>query len=83
MAMTVRQLMEELEQYDPDAQVLMMQQPSWPFEYSIEGVTQRWMFDEELATDDAEDRDDRGTKRGSDVFLLEGTQLRYGSKNAW
>lgn len=36
--MKVRDLIEELEAYDGDAEVRLMSQPSWPFEYSIEGL---------------------------------------------
>jgi hypothetical protein len=36
--MTVRELMEELRLADQDATVRFASQPSWPFEYSINGV---------------------------------------------
>lgn len=97
---------------DPESNVLLMSQPSWPFEYSIAGVTSR----EELlerngdndSDPDSDDDDDEGPEKewgavGSgrskpkskrkrdteregaetDIFLVEGRQLRYGSKAAW
>jgi hypothetical protein len=32
---TVEELVEDLGQFDPGAEVRMAQQPSWPFEYSV------------------------------------------------
>ncbi len=81
MSMTVGELIEYLEQYDRDAQVLLMEQPGWPFEYSINGVVSR---EEIINQEPDEDRAELGDgEEINDVFLLEGTQLRYGSKKAW
>lgn len=86
--MKVSELIELLEEQDPNAEVLVMMQQSWPFECSLAGVTTR---EEMLRADRDEDGDDddedeprleRGTAK-SDVFLVEGEQLRYGSKAAW
>ena len=38
--MTVEELIEELRLFDQDAAVRFASQPSWPFEYSINGVVQ-------------------------------------------
>ena len=84
--MKVSELIEILEEQNPDAEVLVMSQESWPFEMGIHGVTTR---DEILRADgdgDAADDDDEELADGlarSDVFLVEGSQLRYGSKTAW
>ncbi len=79
--MQVAELIEILEGMDPDAEVLIGSAPAWPFEYSIAGVTTR---EDVLAETEGEDdpvyEDNRGP---SDVFLLEGEQLRYGSKLMW
>ena len=81
MSMTVGELIEYLEQYDRDAQVLLMEQPGWPFEYSINGVVSR---EEIINQEPDEDRAELGDgEEINDVFILEGTQLRYGSKKAW
>jgi hypothetical protein len=86
--MKVSELIELLEEQDPDAEVLvMMQQPNWPFELSLAGVTTREEMlradrDEDDGDDDEEPRLERGTAK-NDVFLVEGEQLRYGSKTAW
>lgn len=86
--MKVSELIELLEAQDPDAEVLVMSQPNWPFELSFAGVTTREEMlradrDEDGdGDDDEEPRLDRGTAK-SDVFLVEGEQLRYGSKTAW
>lgn len=87
--MKVSELIDLLEEQDPDAEVLVMMQENWPFECSLAGVTSR---EEMLRADREEDLDDEGDaedpklERGtanSDVFLVEGQQLRYGSKTAW
>jgi Glu-tRNA(Gln) amidotransferase subunit E-like FAD-binding protein len=79
--MTVGELIEYLEQYDRDAQVLLMEQPGWPFEYSINGVVSR---EEIINQEPDEDRAELGDgEEINDVFILEGTQLRYGTKKAW
>lgn len=84
--MKVRELIEILEDQDPDAEVLIMSQENWPFENAVAGVTAR----EELANEDGDDADDdsdeprceEGTA-ANDVFIVEGRQLRYGSRTAW
>ena len=75
--MKVRDLIARLEACDPEADVYVMSQPSWPFEYSIQGVITRRAV---CAEDDVEPP--AGTA-DSDVFIVEGTQVRYGSKGAW
>ncbi len=35
MSLTVEELVELLEQFPPEAEVRIAQQPSWPFEYSV------------------------------------------------
>jgi hypothetical protein len=39
--MKVQELVDELSQYDGELEVRLMEQPSWPFEYSIAGVIAR------------------------------------------
>ena len=86
--MKVSELIELLEEQDPDAEVLVMSQPNWPFELGLAGVTTREEMlradrDEDgNGDDDEEPRRDLGTAK-NDVFLVEGEQLRYGSKTAW
>lgn len=75
--MNVRELIEELQRFDGDAEVYLMEQPSWPFEYAIAGVVERIEFERD------EDEISDGEKKPNDVFILEGSQLRYGSKDAW
>ncbi len=63
--MRVRELIEELEGMNPEAEVRFASQPSWPFEYSVSGVV-------EVNTDDEDDRTDTET-----VYLVEGDQIGY------
>lgn len=76
--MTVRDLIELLEQFPQDSNVRIMSQPNYPFEYSVAGVWQNENDD----PDDAFVTDDEG---GEDkpVFIVEGTQRGYGTKRAW
>lgn len=61
---------------DEDPNVLFASQPNYPFEYSIAGVVSRY---------DALKLTDADVIEGeiSDIFILEGSQLRYASKRLW
>jgi len=72
--MTVQDLIDRLTDMDPDAKVYLMTQEGWPFENSIKGVTLR---------EEIEDEDDDPNLNSSDVFIVEGSQLRYGNRDAW
>ena len=84
--MNVKQLIEILEDLDPDAEVLLMSQQSWPFENGIAGVAVREDLVEDDQDLDDEEREEPRYEKGTaanDVFIVEGQQLRYGSKAAW
>ena len=85
--MKVHELIEILEELDPDASVYVMSQQSWPFEVAIHGVAVREDFTEPDLDDEPHEGDrwtaSEGALPGSDVFIVEGGQLRYGSKDAW
>ncbi len=63
--MTVRELIEELEGMNPEAEVRFASQPSWPFEYSVAAVVG-------FSEDDEDDRTEAET-----VYLVEGNQIGY------
>ena len=46
--MTVGELIQELKYMDEDAKVRFASQPSWPFEYSIYGVVQTTVKDQDM-----------------------------------
>jgi hypothetical protein len=78
--MTVGELMEALDQFDPDSEVRWAAQPSWPFEYSISSVvpiTEDELVDEEDAEDRLMGEIPESPKRDDIVYLVEGTQLGY------
>ena len=82
--MKVSELIELLQDQDPDAEVMIMSQENWPFENAVAGVAVREEFvdddDEDCEDDEREEpRYEKGTA-ANDVFLVEGQQLRYGSK---
>ena len=62
--MTVGELIQELKYMDEDATVRFASQPSWPFEYSINGVVQITVKDREENEKDM-------------VYLEEGRQVGY------
>ena len=66
--MTVEELIEELKFYDGELEVRFASQPSWPFEYSINGVIQTTV----------QHRDEEQDI----VYLEEGRQLGYLPKEA-
>ena len=87
--MRVSELMEILDTMDPDAAVWLAVQPTWPFEHEIHGICERRDF---TGCDDDDDDDAPDTDRWSaseselpanDVLILSGSQVRYGSKDAW
>ena len=73
--MTVQELIEALEEYDPEATVHLMEQPSWPFEYSIGEIV-------ECGPDCGQraDEEDEVSEDGPDevtVYIGEGQQVGY------
>lgn len=65
-----------------DAEVRLATQPSYPFENSLIGVICR----EDMKHNEEDDAFEHCLQEGqkaSDILLLEGRQLCYGSKFAW
>jgi len=90
--MTIDELIERLEEYREliggDAEVRLMTQQNWPFEYDLHGVCSGEEIndlDERDLPDDEDDAiDDEDDVTDDKIFyLVEGTQLGYGSKRAW
>jgi len=81
--MTVAELIERLSECDPKAEVRIMEQPNWPFEHAIRGVTDS----NEIALAEADERcEEVGPEDGPSetiVYLVEGNQIRYGTNIAW
>ena len=79
--MTLNDLIERLEEYrnamGGDCDVRLMTQQHWPFEYAITGLTSGAELNDP-DDDDAEDVDDDHA-----IYIVEGSQLGYGSKRAW
>jgi hypothetical protein len=66
--MTVAELIEVLEGYNPDSEVRLASQPKWPFEYSVSNVVS--------AMSDENDGD-RDPDALAVVYIAEGTQIDY------
>jgi hypothetical protein len=75
--MKVKQLIELLAQLDAEAVVVIMEQPHYPMEHRVAGVTSR--------EDCHRESDQRYEVGGSpnDVILVDGAWLRYGCQEAW
>lgn len=90
--MKVKDLIAFLEDCDPEAECLLGVQPSYPFECSITGVVVRDEYDDDFMDDVPEDdrstrqpnlHDGRDGRKASDVIICQGSQLRYGKRDAW
>ena len=77
--MTVQELIAMLEDCEPDAEVRIAYQPSYPLESQIACVA----ADSDLQPD--EDDEDNGEQEtdGEVVWITEGTQIGYGRKSVW
>ena len=78
--MTAQELIEELEYAierngNQDVEVLLAQQPKWPFEYTIEQAVM-------VADVDEDEEDDRVPPQNVKVYLGEGSQIGYLNENA-
>jgi len=82
--MTLNELIERLEEYrdlhGEDCEVRLMTQQNWPFENAITGLVSGAEIND---TEDDEEGDDDDVEADADVYIVEGTQLCYGSKRAW
>ena len=80
--MTINELIERLEEYREeiggDAEVRLMTQANWPFEYGITGLASR----EEINAAVDEDANEYPPNERI-LFIVEGQQLGYGAKEAW
>jgi hypothetical protein len=79
--MTLNELIERLEEYKDElggeAEVRLMTQQNWPFENAITGLVSGTEINESDEDDDACVEDD------AVVYIVEGTQLIFGSMRAW
>jgi hypothetical protein len=67
--MTVQELIDELEGFDPEQEVRFLAQPSWPFEYTIAAVVE--------ASDRPPDLSGYHETPAPRVLLVEGRQACY------
>ena len=79
--MTLNELIERLEEYrdlhGEDCEVRLMTQQNWPFENAITGLVSG------AEINDTDDEDAEDVETDAVVYIVEGTQLKYGSKRAW
>ncbi len=83
--MTINELIERLEEYRDeiggDAEIRLMTQQSWPFENAIHGLASGVEINGEGDEDDPDD--DGNVDEDSILYIVEGSQLGYGTKRAW
>ena len=73
----VRDDLEAAGQDASETEVRIMSQPSWPFENAISGVTHTTRIAQY-------DDDDLEPESGPEiVYILEGSQIKYGNRDAW
>ena len=79
--MTLSEIIERLEEYRDelggDCEVRLMTQQNWPFENAITGLVSGSEINE------SDDDDDACVEEDAVVYIVEGAQLKYGSKRAW
>ncbi len=76
--MTVEELVELLEGFDPDAEVRIASQPSAPLAYDIEAVVDAGNIREVHGDDAAEIEGEPGV-----IYVLEGNQIGPAPKEIW
>jgi hypothetical protein len=84
--MTVQELIERLQDFDPEAEVRLLTQMHWPFQNEILGLCENRDLNESqndcgCGKDDCPDCNP--DEEGKIVFIVEGEQLGYGNKKAW
>lgn len=84
--MTIDEMIEMLEDYKNeiggDAEVRLMTQHNWPFENAVYGMASGAEINEGEDEDDEDDRD-QDVPDDAVLYIVEGSQLGYGSKRAW
>jgi len=82
--MTIDELIERLECYRDeiggDAEVRLMTQQHWPFENTLYGLASGAEIN---GADEDDECDDEDVEADAVLYIVEGTQLGYGSKRAW
>ncbi len=76
--MKVKDVLAILADLDPEANVLLATQPSYPMESTLGGVAVRSEVSEVSESDDT-----AAGPQPNDVLLLEGSHVRYGTRAAW
>lgn len=72
--MTVAELLARLASAAPDARVLVVRDPGWPYEHDVAAILERRDID-------ADDRDAHW--QDDDVLLVVGAEAGFGAPEAW
>lgn len=71
--MTVQELIEQLEQYDEDTEVLIVTQPAWPLRFNVSHI----VASSELGTDEDDDESFDAFHRRCDGFRWGSDRCEY------
>lgn len=86
MRYTVRELIDELENFPDDAEVRLAFQPNHPLQYQIGGIkslNELKEDDENEAAESVNGQNGGKTEAPDVVYLLEGSNEGYGSRKLW
>lgn len=93
MSMTVAQMIERLQEMDPEAEVRLATQPSWPLEYHVAGVaSQQEIVDYKRAEEKCDEHGfyncdecepETSEEDGNIVWIAEGSQIGYAQRAVW
>jgi hypothetical protein len=72
--MTVRELIQFLQNQDQNARVFMMTQPNYPMMYALGGACTSQQLEEMNGDEPSEN---------CEVYLVEGYHVGYGDRDAW
>ena len=84
--MTVQELIDRLQDFEPDTEVRLMTQQNWPFENKIHGLCDSHDLHagpSECGCGEYDCSDCNPDEAEHVVYIVEGEQLGYGNKKAW
>jgi hypothetical protein len=85
MSMTVQQLRDLLGNCDPEAEVLLAHQPSWPLQFTVKGIYAPDRFDPDDPYNEGIEPPEDERDYGNVVYIVEGSHPAhpYAPREAW
>lgn len=79
----IEKLQEHIDAYGPETEVRLACQPNWPFEYSIQGCVDSLQLGPNEEGKEPETDSYGYPVEPPILYIVEGRQLGYFTKNAW